>query len=104
MKLEKFCVSKVNRVKLIVRRQTKWEGVIKVHIKYWRMADVADYLQKSTKPVSFLKFGAFTVVVTLIRGGVPSAQSLLHLTQLYCYNLFQLCHSGNLKHLLQLSS
>ena len=35
--------------------------------------------------VSLLKFEAFTAVVTLIRGGVPSVQSLLQFTQLYGY-------------------
>ena len=32
-----------------------------------------------------LKFEAVTTVATLIRGGVPSVQSLLQFTQLHCY-------------------
>ena len=35
--------------------------------------------------MSFLKFETFAAVVTLIRKGVPSFQSLLQLKQLYCY-------------------
>ena len=33
----------------------------------------------------FLKFKVFTTVFTLIRGVVPSFQSLVQFTQLYCY-------------------
>ena len=35
--------------------------------------------------VLFLKFEAFTALFTLIRGVVPSIQSLLQFMQLYCY-------------------
>ena len=40
--------------------------------------------------MSFLKFKALTVVVILMREGVPTAQRLLQFTQLYCCTQYTL--------------
>ena len=57
----------------------------KVRLSVLPFLEIRKELKQHCISVSLLKFEAFTAVVTLIRGGVPSVQSLLQFTQLYGY-------------------